>query len=51
MIKDIKFKSGKAVDISYPIKLKDSNGNRTYYEDSDGYWSKREYDSNGKRTY
>ena len=33
------------------LKLYDSNGNKTYYENSDGFWSKREYDSNGKRIY
>ena len=33
------------------LTLYDSNGKQTYYEDSDGYWSKREYDSNGNETY
>ena len=27
------------------------NGNQVYFEDSDGYWSKREYDSNGNEVY
>jgi len=35
----------------FPFKIKDKNGKETYYEDSDGYWNKREYDSNGKETY
>ncbi len=33
------------------LSLFDSNGNQTYFENSDGYWSKREYNSNGKETY
>ena len=33
------------------LKLYDSNGNKTYYEDSNGYWYKREFDSNGNVTY
>jgi hypothetical protein len=32
--------------------LYDSNGNEIYYENSDGYWWKQEYDeSNGNRIY
>jgi len=27
------------------------DGNVIYYENSDGYWFKREFDSNGKKTY
>ena len=34
-----------------PIEIKDSNGNMTYYEDSDGFWHKYEYDSKGNETY
>lgn len=37
--------------VSYPFEVYDSNGNRTYYEESDGFWSKREYDANGNETY
>ena len=37
--------------VSYPFEIHDSNGNETYYEDSEGYWRKREYDANGNRTY
>lgn len=29
----------------------DSNGNRTYYENSAGYWIKSEYDSDSNETY
>ena len=39
------------IDFSFPIEIKDENGNETYYEDSDGYWSRYEYDKNGKGTY
>ena len=51
MIKDIlKFKNGKALSIKFPIELFDSNGNITYCENSNGFWTKREY-TNGKQTY
>ena len=33
------------------LEMYDSNGNEIYYEDSDGYWAKRECDSNGKEIY
>ncbi len=33
------------------LNLFDTNGNLTYFEDSDGYWYKSVYDTNGKRTY
>jgi len=33
------------------LYLYDSNGNLIYYEESNGYWHKREYDTNGKETY
>ena len=39
------------IDFSFPIEIKDANGNKTYFEDSDGYWWKREYDANGNETY
>ena len=35
----------------FPYREYDSNGNETYYEDSDGYWAKKEYDSNNNRIY
>jgi len=33
------------------LNLYDTNGNEIYYEDSSGFWYKRDYDSNGKETY
>ena len=39
------------IAFSFPIKIKDANGNETYYEDSDGYWCRWEYDANGNKTY
>ena len=35
----------------FPFKIKDSEGNLIYWENSDGYWSKHEYDSNGNDIY
>jgi hypothetical protein len=35
----------------FPFKIKDENRNLLYYEDSDGYWSKYEYDSDGNEIY
>ncbi len=35
----------------FPFEIKDSNGNRIYWETSYGYWVKREFDSNGKEIY
>jgi hypothetical protein len=34
----------------FPFIIKDKNGNDTYYE-SDGYWLKSEYDSDGNAIY
>ena len=39
------------IGFTFPIKIKDANGNVTYYEYSNGDWYKREYDSNGYVTY
>ena len=36
---------------TFPIVVKDKNGNPTYCEDSNGYWYRYEYDKNGKETY
>jgi len=36
---------------TFPIKIKDEKGNRTYGEDSDGSWWSRAYNGNGKVTY
>ena len=35
----------------FPIEISDAKGNATYYEDSDGFCCKCEYDSNGNQTY
>jgi hypothetical protein len=35
----------------FPFEIKDSKGNRIYFENSEGYWDKREYDSKGKQIY
>lgn len=39
------------IDFTFPIEIKDANGNDTYYEESDGLWSRWEYDVNGNLTY
>ena len=39
------------VAFGYPIAINDAAGKETYREESDGYWSRREYDSAGKLTY
>ena len=38
------------IAFSFPIIIKDANGNRTYYEDKEG-WQKWEYEANGNETY
>ena len=35
----------------FPFTIKNKNGNQIYYEDSDGNWSKREYDVNGNEIH
>ena len=35
----------------FPFKIKNSNGNVIYFEDSNGFWYKYEYDSNGNEIY
>ena len=35
----------------FPFIIKDSKGNRIYWETSDGAWIKREFDSEGNRIY
>jgi YD repeat-containing protein len=32
----------------FPFQIEDKNGKEIYYENSDGYWSKCEYDDQGK---
>ena len=50
------------IAFTFPIDIKDANGNRTYYEDSNGFWTERrffcngfwircEYDEKGNLTY
>jgi len=41
------------IDFTFPIEITNANGNETYYEDSEGFWYKHEYDSdaNGNQTY
>ena len=39
------------IAFKFPIEIKDTNGKRTYCEDSNGYWFKYEYDANGEATY
>jgi hypothetical protein len=35
----------------FPFEIKDSEGNQIYFENSNGYWSKSEWDSKGKEIY
>lgn len=35
----------------FPFEIFDKKGDRVYYEDSYGYWSKREYNSQGNEIY
>ena len=39
------------IAFTFPIEITDANGDETYYEDSDGYWRRRERDANGNETY
>ena len=39
------------IAFTFPIKITDADDNTTYFEDSYGYWHKREYDANGNETY
>ena len=39
------------IAFTFPIKIEDENGNRTYFERSDGLWWRYEYDENGNETY
>ena len=38
------------IAFSFPINIKDTEGNDTYYEDSNGYWCQWEYNTNGDKT-
>jgi len=35
----------------FPFTIKDKNGNKIYYENSNGWWRKWEYGSNGNVIY
>ena len=35
----------------FPFSINDSNGKLIYFENSYGFWIKREYDSNGNQIY
>jgi hypothetical protein len=35
----------------FPFVIKDKNNNKIYYENSDGYWVKQEFDSNNNIIY
>ena len=39
------------IAFTFPIVIKDANGNKTYYENSFDFWYKREYDAKGNQTY
>ena len=39
------------IAFGYPIAINDAAGKETYREESDGYWSRQEYDLAGKQTY
>jgi hypothetical protein len=39
------------IAFTFPIDIEDKDGNRTYYENSSGFWARREYDKDGNRTY
>jgi hypothetical protein len=39
------------IAFTFPIVIKDAKGNETYYENSTGFWWRREYDANGNQTY
>ena len=35
----------------FPFEIKDANGNEIYWEASNGYWVKRQYNANGNEIY
>ena len=39
------------IAFTFPIDIEDEKGNSTYYETSDGFWLRCEYDENGNLTY
>ena len=36
---------------NFPLRILDSNGNTLYWEDSNGFWLKYEYDNQGNKIY
>ena len=47
----LKLSNGNELNIQYPIEIKDKDGDVVYYENSDGFWYKKEFDSDGNLTY
>ena len=39
------------IAFTFPIEIEDARGNETYFENSDGYWRKSEYNAHGNKTY
>ena len=39
------------IDFTVPIEIRNAQGNRTYFENSNGYWHRWEYDAKGNETY
>lgn len=39
------------VEFVFPIEIRDTKGKKTYFENRNSYWCKREYDANGNETY
>ena len=39
------------IGFKFPIEIKNTKGNETYFENSDGYRERCEYDANGNETY
>ena len=39
------------IDFTFPIEIEDARGNETYFENSDGFWWKSEYNAHGEETY
>ena len=39
------------IAFTFPIEIKDANGELTYYENSDDYWCRWERNANGELTY
>ena len=39
------------IAFALPIEIRNETGNETYYEISNGFWYRSEYDENGNQTY